>query len=850
MFKVGVGQAEDIDILKATRAAIARSRIHLGGARPQAGIILCSSNFDHRQMLDMVLESHPGISLIGCTTAGDFSRNYGFSDDSITLILFCSDNIEIRAGLGRNVSWDHRSAVRSAVGQAQEGLIQSASLCIALPDLFYNSANQLVEELSEEVRCTVVGGFAARQAIADGVTACDLPERPIAQFYGGEILNDALPVLLFGGPVEFAFSVANSWKPVGQKAKVTQSADREVKKIGELKALDFYRHYLGEHADPAKEFPLAVCEPGQDRFYLRVPVHYDGRTGTICFSEAVPVGATVQITESVRDHLIEDARASTELLHRSYPDKDAVLALAFSCCLRKEALGTRVGEELSVLKETLSASTAIAGFYSNGEIAPLSPGDRSFFHNATLVTVLIGERGQKHKDGEAIEHEPANQRQHNDIDVPEDHLCEDLKHENAFLKRKLTRSEVYRRRLEDVKDLNASLHRKLIHEIDIAKQDIEQKEKALRQSEEKYRRIVETAGEGFVLVDENLIITDVNDAYCSMLGFTRDELIGKSPMDLAALDFQQFLPANKEDLFSKEYRRLEGKLVSKTGALVPVLIHGNALLDSGGRLLGHMAFIADLSETKKALMLAAEVQRSFLPQASPRLGRLEIAGKNIPCDEIGGDFFDYLFGEEHSEGSLNVVVGDITGHGVDAALLMSGACSFLRSRVRRLGTISEIISDMNRHLTLDVFDAGRFMTLFYLTLDLDVHELRWVRAGHDPAVLYDPQRDTFQELKGRGMALGVDESFEYEENCVTGVGGGQIIAIGTDGIWEAHNRHGQMFGKARFRDALRRLAEMKVEGIIEGILEELKEFTAGVQPEDDVTLVVMRVKDEHTERTC
>ncbi len=97
MFKVGVGQAEDIDVLKASRAALAQNRVHLGGIRPQAGIILCSSNFDHRQMLDSVLESLPGISLIGCTTAGDFSWGYGFSDDSITLILFA----QIRSRYGQ-----------------------------------------------------------------------------------------------------------------------------------------------------------------------------------------------------------------------------------------------------------------------------------------------------------------------------------------------------------------------------------------------------------------------------------------------------------------------------------------------------------------------------------------------------------------------------------------------------------------------------------------------------------------------------------------------------------------------------------------------------------------------------
>ena len=844
MFKVGVGQAGNIDTLKATRAAIARSRNHLGGVQPQAGMILCGSNYDHRQMLDAVLESFPGISLIGCTTAGDFSCSYGFSDDSITLILFYSDTIEIRAGLGRSVSRDYRSAVRSAVSRAREGLVQAASLCIALPDLSYNSSNQLIDGLFEELRCTVVGGFAARQVFSDCVTECDLLECPIAQFYGGEILDDALPVLVFGGPVEFAFSVANSWRPVGQKATVTQAAGNEVKTIGEFTALDFYRHYLGEHVHPAREFPLAVYEPGRERFCMRVPGQYDDRTGTISFSEAIPVGATVQITESVRDHLIKDARSSAELAQRSYAGRHAALALAFSCGLRKEALGTRVGDELTVLRETLPPSTAVAGFYGNGEIAPLSPGDRSVFHNATLVTVLIGEKGEGHEEGETIEGGPAKGRQSGYVDVPDDRPCEDLKRENEFLRRKLARSEAYRRRLENVKDLNCSLHEKLIHEIDAARQEIEKKEKALRQSEEKYRRIVETAGEGFLLVDESMIITDVNDAYCGMLGFDRSELIGRSSADLATEDFRQFLLANRESLITEDYRRFEGKLVSKSGVIVPVLVHGNALRDSGGKFLGHMAFVADLSETKKALMLAAEVQRSFLPQASPRLRGLDIAGKNIPCDEVGGDYFDYLPGDERSSDSLSVVVGDITGHGVDAALLMTGVCSFLRSRVSRSGTIAEIISEMNRHLTLDVFDAGRFMTLFYLALDLGERRLRWVRAGHDPAVLYDPRKDVFHELKGRGVALGLSESFEYEENSVTGVGEGQIIAIGTDGIWEAHNRHGEMFGKERFKDALRRSSEMNVEGIIEAIFEELKEFTAGVRPEDDVTLVVLRVGDK------
>jgi len=366
-------------------------------------------------------------------------------------------------------------------------------------------------------------------------------------------------------------------------------------------------------------------------------------------------------------------------------------------------------------------------------------------------------------------------------------------------------------------------------------------EEQVRKSEEKFRRIVETAGEGFILMAEDLKITDANDAYCKMLGFSREEILGKTPLDLATDEFRQFMLANREEILAKEYREFEGTVVAKDGRHVPILIHGNTLRGDEGEVIGNMAFVTDMTEHKKALALAGEVQKSLLPQTKPDVHGLDVAGRNVSCDEIGGDYFDFLWRRENPEGPFSVVVGDITGHGVDSALLMTSARAFLRMRASQPGTISDIVGAMNSHLTQDVLETGRFMTLFYLTVDPQKDRIDWVRAGHDPAILYDPQQDAFVELKGTGVALGVNESFKYTENRHEGLANGQIIAIGTDGIWEAFNKKGKMFGKKRFKDIIRQNAAAGADDILNAVYNEINQFIEGRKTEDDITLVIIKV---------
>jgi sigma-B regulation protein RsbU (phosphoserine phosphatase) len=247
---------------------------------------------------------------------------------------------------------------------------------------------------------------------------------------------------------------------------------------------------------------------------------------------------------------------------------------------------------------------------------------------------------------------------------------------------------------------------------------------------------------------------------------------------------------------------------------------------------------------RQSLELAMEVQRSLLPQTNPITKGFDIAGASIYCDETGGDYFDYLDICEKNEGKTAVVIGDVSGHGIPSALLMATGRAFLRLRSSLPGSISSIVTDVNRQLTRDVTGSGQFMTLFFLELDSTTGRMRWIRAGHDPAILYHPNDDTFEELLGEGLVLGIDENWVYEENEKFGLKRGQILFLGTDGIWEAHNPQGDMFGKEAIRNIIRQEAKASAADIQEAILNALSSFQGDAEPEDDKTLVVIKVLED------
>jgi sigma-B regulation protein RsbU (phosphoserine phosphatase) len=167
--------------------------------------------------------------------------------------------------------------------------------------------------------------------------------------------------------------------------------------------------------------------------------------------------------------------------------------------------------------------------------------------------------------------------------------------------------------------------------------------------------------------------------------------------------------------------------------------------------------------------------------------------------------------------------------------------AFLHFGIRDYQGPAKLLSDVNTYVTRDSSQTGRFMSMFFLEIDPKSKSLRWVRAGHEPALVFEPAGKTFAELNGKGMALGVDEDFQFEEFSQSDWKADDIILIGTDGIHEARNESGEMFGQERLRDIIRRHAEASAKTIRDTVIDTLQDFRGDASQEDDITLVVVKL---------
>lgn len=234
----------------------------------------------------------------------------------------------------------------------------------------------------------------------------------------------------------------------------------------------------------------------------------------------------------------------------------------------------------------------------------------------------------------------------------------------------------------------------------------------------------------------------------------------------------------------------------------------------------------------------------MLPATLPNIQGLELAAASLTCTEAGGDFFDVIPEAHGSPSRTALLVGDVSGHGLDAALLMATARAFLRMRALQAGSPAEAVTDVNRLLTRDTYGTGRFMTLFYLEYDHATRSMTWVRAGHDPAILYRAREDIFEELAGPGIPLGALEDRTFAQLEAPVPRPGDVLLLGSDGLWEARGPSGEMFGKERVRQALRAAAAQPAQEVLQALLKTLEDFRGHGAPEDDVTLLVMKTLPE------
>jgi len=388
MFRMAVGHSDDIDLDTALQTVFRECDAALEGAAPRAGIIFGSWDMDHQALVDAVLEHYPGIEVAGATTAGEMSSVIGFSEDSVAVALFATDSVEITAGIGGDLFADPAGATGLAVAMARAKATQPPRLCLVMPTIGGAEAGTIFEGLRAALGpgVPIIGGGASPED-----PAAPLGTTLSRQFTNDEISHDSIAILLFSGELDFSFGVETGWRGVGPLGVVTRTSPEGVLEIDGRPAIEFYSRYIGTGQPPIAN-PLAVFEGGgSDRFYLRTPINWDPETGRVGFFGVVPDGATVQITVAGTEQIFEGARASMQDALAAFPaGKTPEAALVYSCATRRFLLGTRVGREFEVVRDLLGTSIPIAGMYCLGEIAPMSAPDRTQFHNATLVSVLLG----------------------------------------------------------------------------------------------------------------------------------------------------------------------------------------------------------------------------------------------------------------------------------------------------------------------------------------------------------------------------------------------------------------------------------------------------------------------------
>ena len=381
MLKVAVGHSNDPDSQSAINEVLEQCVSSLVGETPKAGILFAAIDFDHSLILQQIHQAFPGIDLIGGTTDGEISSILEFQQDSLTLMVFCSDEVEIKAGIGREVSKNPLEATRQAVEQAQGNSTTQAQLCLTVPEGFTASGVLILDGLRQALGQTV--------PIIGGLAADHWRFRKTYQFFRSEVLSDAVPILLFSGALLLSHGIASGWHPIGKKSRVTKVNNNIVYEIDGKSALDFYRRYFGE-LPPSSEYPLAVFDLEEKHFYLRAANVFDQESGSITFFADIPEQAVVQIAETTREDILEASQESILNALENYPGCEPEAALFFSCASRRKILGTRTKEEYQIAKNCLTKVLPSCGFYSSGEIAPLEQSGQTEFHNKTFVTLLLG----------------------------------------------------------------------------------------------------------------------------------------------------------------------------------------------------------------------------------------------------------------------------------------------------------------------------------------------------------------------------------------------------------------------------------------------------------------------------
>lgn len=251
---------------------------------------------------------------------------------------------------------------------------------------------------------------------------------------------------------------------------------------------------------------------------------------------------------------------------------------------------------------------------------------------------------------------------------------------------------------------------------------------------------------------------------------------------------------------------------------------------------------------ERQLELAADVQRRMLPRASPSFPRFDVAARYQPSFELGGDFYDFL----DLNGHLGIVVGDVAGKGIAAALLMAAVRASLRAHVQGIYDLNDVVARVNTALCRDTRD-NEFASLWYGVIDPASLRLTYCSAGHEPTLVVHvpkgraPTQGDIEQLQTGGMVVGIDPTQTYQR-AIHDLRPRDLVLAYTDGVTDARNFQGQRFGRRRFKSAIVSLLEsnpeMPAQEFVDRLHWHVRQFTGLAPKQDDFTIVAMRVLEQ------
>jgi len=246
----------------------------------------------------------------------------------------------------------------------------------------------------------------------------------------------------------------------------------------------------------------------------------------------------------------------------------------------------------------------------------------------------------------------------------------------------------------------------------------------------------------------------------------------------------------------------------------------------------------DLLRMQEEMRMAYDIQMKLMPKSFDQFVDYEIAAKNIPAREVGGDYYDFI---PINENSVAFCLGDISGKGMPAALLMANLQATLHGQTFFNVASKECIFRSNTLLYRNT-ESNKFSTLFYGILDIKKHELCYCNAGHDPPFLF--QKDNkFNRLKTGGIVLGFLEEFDYSQETIS-IHPGDLLLLYSDGVTESMDASEEEFETERLADIVLQNREESPDKIIEKIIEAVQQFSDNAPQLDDITLMIIKRKND------